>query len=195
MNDAQLSQIIVAYFKEIKQITKKEFNRGTLDVTFYRDDFSSNWGSPKVGPSDITFDTALDWPPDLTKTYYIYFQNGQNDQNDAQLEIKGKVDAWYGPSSGYTSAQVVTSVTLNDPVSGWSIPSTAFQNMPYVITELNKEVLYKVQRITETHYPFEYEVTAIRYSLDKFRNIDKEFITGFSFDTSIPDTYTEDPDV
>ena len=43
-------------FKEIKQITKKEFNRGTLDVTFYRDDFSSNWGSPKVGPSDITFD-------------------------------------------------------------------------------------------------------------------------------------------
>ena len=25
-------------------------------MTFYRDDFSSNWGSPKVGPSDITFD-------------------------------------------------------------------------------------------------------------------------------------------
>ena len=43
-------------FKEIKLITKKEFNKGTLDVTFYRDDFSSNWGSPKVGPSDITFD-------------------------------------------------------------------------------------------------------------------------------------------
>ena len=29
---------------------------GILDVTFYRDDFSSNLGSPKVGPSDISFD-------------------------------------------------------------------------------------------------------------------------------------------
>ena len=29
---------------------------GVLDVTFYRDDFSSNLGSPKVGPSDISFD-------------------------------------------------------------------------------------------------------------------------------------------
>ena len=41
----------------IKNITKKDnIVSGTLDVTFYRDDFSSNWGSPKVGPSDITFD-------------------------------------------------------------------------------------------------------------------------------------------
>ena len=41
----------------IKKITKKDdMISGTLDVTFYRDDFSSNWGSPKVGPSDITFD-------------------------------------------------------------------------------------------------------------------------------------------
>ena len=29
---------------------------GVLDVTFHRDDFSSNLGSPKVGPSDISFD-------------------------------------------------------------------------------------------------------------------------------------------
>ena len=41
----------------IKKITKRDdIISGTLDVTFYRDDFSSNWGSPKVGPSDITFD-------------------------------------------------------------------------------------------------------------------------------------------
>ena len=41
----------------IKKITKRNnIISGTLDVTFYRDDFSSNWGSPKVGPSDITFD-------------------------------------------------------------------------------------------------------------------------------------------
>ena len=40
----------------IKDISKKDIRTGTLDVTFYRDDFSSNWGSPKVGPSDITFD-------------------------------------------------------------------------------------------------------------------------------------------
>ena len=42
--------------KHIKQISNQSFEVGTLDVTFYRDDFSSNWGSPKVGPSDITFD-------------------------------------------------------------------------------------------------------------------------------------------
>ena len=43
--------------KIIKDITKRDnIVSGTLDVTFYRDDFSSNWGSPKVGPSDITFD-------------------------------------------------------------------------------------------------------------------------------------------
>ena len=40
----------------IKDISRKDIRTGTLDVTFYRDDFSSNWGSPKVGPSDITFD-------------------------------------------------------------------------------------------------------------------------------------------
>jgi len=40
----------------IKTISGKNIKIGTLDVTFYRDDFSSNWGSPKVGPSDITFD-------------------------------------------------------------------------------------------------------------------------------------------
>mgnify|MGYP006190888115 FL=1 len=28
---------------------------GILDVTFHRDDFSSNLGSPKVGPSEISF--------------------------------------------------------------------------------------------------------------------------------------------
>jgi pyrimidine operon attenuation protein/uracil phosphoribosyltransferase len=40
----------------IKEISNKNIKFGTLDVTFYRDDFSSNWGSPKVGPSDVTFD-------------------------------------------------------------------------------------------------------------------------------------------
>ena len=29
---------------------------GILDVTFYRDDFRTNLGSPKVGPSEILFD-------------------------------------------------------------------------------------------------------------------------------------------
>ena len=45
--------------KHIKQISNQSFEVGTLDVTFYRDDFSSNWGSPKVGPSDITFDACI----------------------------------------------------------------------------------------------------------------------------------------
>ena len=29
---------------------------GTLDVTFYRDDFRTNLGSPKVGASNILFE-------------------------------------------------------------------------------------------------------------------------------------------
>jgi len=33
----------------------KQVDLGVLDVTFYRDDFSENLGSPKVGPSDIKF--------------------------------------------------------------------------------------------------------------------------------------------
>ena len=40
----------------IKNLYKKSIDFGILDVTFYRDDFSENLGSPKVGPSDISFD-------------------------------------------------------------------------------------------------------------------------------------------
>tara|TARA_B100000029_G_C17286357_1_gene855364 strand:+ start:101 stop:652 length:552 start_codon:yes stop_codon:yes gene_type:complete len=39
----------------IKDISKVNVEKGTLDVTFYRDDFKTNLGSPKVGPSDILF--------------------------------------------------------------------------------------------------------------------------------------------
>ena len=42
--------------KLIKKYAGISLPLGTLDVTFYRDDFSSNLGSPKVGPSNITFD-------------------------------------------------------------------------------------------------------------------------------------------
>tara|TARA_B100000029_G_scaffold362640_1_gene355665 strand:+ start:692 stop:1225 length:534 start_codon:yes stop_codon:yes gene_type:complete len=40
----------------INAIKSDNVKAGTLDVTFYRDDFLSNWGSPRVGPSDIVFD-------------------------------------------------------------------------------------------------------------------------------------------
>ena len=40
----------------IKKSTKINVNYGVLDVTFYRDDFRSNLGSPKIGPSNVTFD-------------------------------------------------------------------------------------------------------------------------------------------
>ena len=40
----------------IEKFHNKKIDLGILDVTFYRDDFSENLGSPKVGPSDITFD-------------------------------------------------------------------------------------------------------------------------------------------
>ena len=43
----------------IKEITKTEINKGTIDVTFYRDDFKTNLGTPKVGPSNILFDINL----------------------------------------------------------------------------------------------------------------------------------------
>tara|TARA_B100000029_G_scaffold352355_1_gene344873 strand:- start:469 stop:1017 length:549 start_codon:yes stop_codon:yes gene_type:complete len=42
--------------ENIQNIYKKNVDYGILDVTFYRDDFSENLGSPKVGPSDISFD-------------------------------------------------------------------------------------------------------------------------------------------
>ena len=45
--------------KNIDSLYNEKVHSGTLDVTFYRDDFSSNLGSPKVGPSDITFDIII----------------------------------------------------------------------------------------------------------------------------------------
>jgi len=42
-------------FSIIKDISQKQIDIGTLDVTFYRDDFRTNLGTPKVGPSKILF--------------------------------------------------------------------------------------------------------------------------------------------
>ena len=46
--------------KRVKDKINKKFNinlkYGILDVTFHRDDFLTNLGSPKIGPSDITVD-------------------------------------------------------------------------------------------------------------------------------------------
>ena len=42
----------------INKIADIEIDNGTLDVTFYRDDFRSSFGSPQVGPSDIKFDVS-----------------------------------------------------------------------------------------------------------------------------------------
>ena len=41
---------------EISKILNYEFFLGTIDVTFHRDDYRTNLGSPKVGISDIDFD-------------------------------------------------------------------------------------------------------------------------------------------
>ena len=40
----------------IKDISGVSLDSGSIDVTFYRDDFETNLGSPKIGPSDILFD-------------------------------------------------------------------------------------------------------------------------------------------
>ena len=42
----------------INKITNGNIHNGTVDVTFYRDDFKTNFDSPKVGPSDIQFDVS-----------------------------------------------------------------------------------------------------------------------------------------
>ena len=42
--------------KEISQISNHKFSLGTIDVTFHRDDYRTNLGSPKIGISDINFD-------------------------------------------------------------------------------------------------------------------------------------------
>ena len=42
----------------INKITNSNIYSGTIDVTFYRDDFKTNFDSPKVGPSDIQFDVS-----------------------------------------------------------------------------------------------------------------------------------------
>ena len=42
--------------KQINQIGNTEISLGTIDVTFHRDDYRTNLGSPKVGISDINFD-------------------------------------------------------------------------------------------------------------------------------------------
>ena len=44
--------------ESINQITDANIDCGTIDVTFYRDDFRTNFGSPQVGPSDIKFDIS-----------------------------------------------------------------------------------------------------------------------------------------
>jgi len=42
-------------YEIIKQITGNSLDLGSIDVTFYRDDFETNLGSPKIGPSNILF--------------------------------------------------------------------------------------------------------------------------------------------
>ena len=40
----------------IQDIKKINIPFGTIDITFHRDDFRTNLGTPKVGPSKILFD-------------------------------------------------------------------------------------------------------------------------------------------
>ena len=42
--------------EKIYEFTKIKIKQGYIDVTFYRDDFLSNLGSHKIGPSKINFD-------------------------------------------------------------------------------------------------------------------------------------------
>ena len=42
--------------KQINKIIDNQISIGTIDVTFHRDDYRTNLGSPEVGVSDINFD-------------------------------------------------------------------------------------------------------------------------------------------
>ena len=42
--------------KNIEEFSNSEIPNGTIDVTFHRDDFRTNLGSPKVGASNILFE-------------------------------------------------------------------------------------------------------------------------------------------
>jgi len=44
--------------ESIGNITGLKIDNGTIDVTFYRDDFKTNFDSPKIGPSEINFDVS-----------------------------------------------------------------------------------------------------------------------------------------
>ncbi len=43
---------------KIYQLSNVKVKNGSIDVTFYRDDFLSNLGSHKIGPSNINFDIS-----------------------------------------------------------------------------------------------------------------------------------------
>ena len=42
--------------KHIQEISGQNISQGIIDVTFYRDDFRTNLGSPKIGSSSILFE-------------------------------------------------------------------------------------------------------------------------------------------
>ncbi len=42
--------------KKIKEIENVDVTSGTVDITLYRDDFFKSLASPKIGPSDFSFD-------------------------------------------------------------------------------------------------------------------------------------------
>ena len=42
--------------QQIEKLKNVSLKYGTLDVTFHRDDFLTNLGNPKIGPSNITYD-------------------------------------------------------------------------------------------------------------------------------------------
>ena len=67
-NNADLSNIAIVGIRtrgeilaqrmveHIREISGDDVSQGTIDVTFYRDDFRTNLGSPKIGSSSILFE-------------------------------------------------------------------------------------------------------------------------------------------
>lgn len=147
----------------------------------------------------LEFDDPLDWTPDATKAYYIYFQNGQHYLSSGTKHyprtLQATVSSWndiggVGPKTG--ANLVVWEYAYQQDPHQRDTTRESFEGMPFVICEAGTERIYRVERKVEGEHPFEYEITASTYSNTKFNNIDQGFEFGFGFETDFPGQYMED---
>jgi hypothetical protein len=158
-----------------------------------------NTFATNTSSATVEFDETLDWTPDDTKVYYLYFQNGHEytAATGRPTTLKATIGGW--DYDGLAGASPISGAYLTvweyafqaDPNTTDSTRDP-FEGMPFVICEAGTEQIYRVERKAEGEHPFEFEITASTYSNTKFIKIDQGFEFGFSFDTDFPGQYMED---